>query len=424
MKNTFKDKKIGIWGFGKTGQSLLSFLSAQGAQCLILDSKPLNPFQEELIKSHHAQALGPELLPQFIEVSDIIIPSQGVPIAPYLEHPEAHKFICEVDLFSQFIQTPVIAITGSAGKTTTVTLLTQLLNLMGKRAIAAGNIGKPMLDVLAEQDQYDYIILEVSSTQLEHAKQFAPNIAAILNIFPNHLDRHIDMPAYLAAKGNLLKNQHEDQIAFLPMDFIDIFWQILGKQKVTWVGTDTYVDITKQLSDITPEKNWQIILSILEHLEFDPEKVLFYKDQLKAPEHRIEFVGTINGANFYNDSKATIAESTLQAVNQFTNKQIILFLGGLSKGVDRSELINKLPQNIKHVICFGAEANQLHAWCQEKVIPSSAHTTLEDAFGMALKKLEPHDVVLFSPSGSSFDLFKNYEERGTYFKKLVASLRK
>lgn len=416
----FKDKKIGIWGFGKTGQSILSFLSSQGAECLILDSQPLNAFQEELIKNHNAQAIEQKFLPQFMEINDFIIPSQGIDLHPYLEHPDARKFISEVDLFQQFVKTPVIAITGSAGKTTTVTLLTQLLNLFGKKAIAAGNIGKPMLDVLAEQDHYDYIVLEVSSTQLEYAQQFAPNIAAILNIFPNHLDRHSDMPAYLEAKGKLLKYQNESQIAFLPMDFIDIFWQLVGHQKVTWIGNDTYANITKKLYDVTPEKNWQIILSILEYLDFDPEKVPSLKAQLKVPAHRIEFIGTYNGANFYNDSKSTIPASTLQAVNQFKDKQIMLFLGGLSKGVDRSELINQLPYNVKHIICFGKEAEQLHKWCQKKVIPSSMHITLEDGFKEALKKLKPNDVILFSPSGSSFDLFKNYEERGNFFKQLFS----
>lgn len=416
MEAVFKGKKIGIWGFGKTGQSVLSFLHSQGAQCLIMDNNKLDPFQEELIKSHNAQAVGPEFLPQFMEMNDFILPSQGVDLHPYLEHPDAAKFVSEVDLFQQFVKTPAIAITGSAGKTTTVTLLTQLLNLFGKRAISAGNIGKPMLDVLSEQDQYDYIVLEVSSTQLEHAKQFAPDITAILNIFPNHLDRHTDIPAYLEAKGKLLKYQTEDQIVFLPMDYIDIFWQLVGKQKVTWIGDDSYADITKKLYDVTPEKNWQVILSILEYLDFNPEKVPSFKEKFKVPPHRIEFIGTHGGADFYNDSKATLPASTLTALEQFKNKQIILFLGGLSKGVDRSELISQLPKNVKHVICFGAESKQLHNWCQDHVIPSSIHATLEDGFKVALKKLEPNDVVLFSPSGSSFDLFKNYEERGTVFK--------
>jgi UDP-N-acetylmuramoylalanine--D-glutamate ligase len=422
MEYMFKGKKVGIWGFGKTGQSALSFLSAQGAECLVLDNKELDPFQEELIKSHNAQFVGPEYLPQFIELSDTIIASQGVNITPYLEHTD--KFMTEVDLFAKYVKVPVIAITGSAGKTTTVTLLTQLLNMLGKKAIAAGNIGKPMLDVLAEQKKYDYIVLELSNFQLEHAKTFAPSIATILNIFPNHLDRHPDMQDYIEAKGKLLSYQTDDQIAFLPMEYIDQFWSLVGQQKVTWIGSDTHVNITKELSDITCHQNWQIILSILEHLNLPIETIPTYKKQLRIPEHRVEFVGTVNGADFYNDSKATIPAATLQAVSQFNDCPLILFLGGLSKGTDRSELIKQLPHNIKHVICFGAEAEQLHIWCQESVISSSVHNTLEDGFDMALKKLEPNDVVLFSPSGSSFDLFKNYEERGKKFKNLTLQNQK
>lgn len=416
MENQFKGKKVGIWGFGKTGQSILSFLSSLEPSCTVLEDKELNSFQEQLLKGHGAQLVAPELTPQFIELNDIIIASPGIDLSPYKEFES--KFITEVDLFGQWVKKPIIAITGSAGKTTVTTLITQLLNLMGKKAIAAGNIGKPMLDVLEDQDKYDYIILELSSFQLEYAKTFAPDISIILNIYPNHLDRHKDMQAYLEAKGRLLENQNDDQISFLPMDYIDDFWSLVGKQHVVWVGNDSHVDITKKLSDITCAANWQIILSFIEHIGFEPADVLKYKDQLLVPEHRLEHIGTFNGADFYNDSKATIPEATLLAISQFSDRPLILFLGGLSKGANRSELIKQLPYNVKHVICFGVEAEQLHAWCQDNVFESSAHTTLEDGFKMALKKLKPNDVVLFSPSGSSFDLFKNYEERGNVFKRL------
>lgn len=417
MENPLKGKKIGIWGFGKTGQSALSFLSLFSPSLTVLEDKELDPFQKQLLQGHGAQLVTPELTPQFIELNDIIIPSPGINLAPYKDFEE--KFVAEVDLFGQWVKKPVIAITGSAGKTSTTTLITQILNLLGKKAVAAGNIGKPMLDVLAEQDQYDYIVLELSSFQLERAKKFAPTISTILNIFPNHLDRHADMQEYLEAKGKLLKYQTEEQYTFLPMHSMDTFWMLPGQQKVCWVGNSNYTNIIKELSDITCAENWNIILSILEHLGYEPEQVLAHKDVLTIPAHRVEFVTTKNDIEFYNDSKSTVPEATLHAVSRFPKKSIVLLLGGLSKGADRSLLIKQLPKNVTHIICFGKEAEELHGFCKKMKRESSAHLNLESALKAAIETAKPGDVVLLSPAGSSYDLYKNYEERGNHFKKLL-----
>ena len=320
------------------------------------------------------------------------------------------------------VKTRLIAITGSAGKTSIATLLTQIINLFGKKAVTVGNIGSPMLDILSTQQNYDYIVLELSSFQLEYAKTFAPDISAITNIFPNHLDRHITMQAYLAAKGKLLKNQTEKQISFMLMEYIEDLWPLIGRQKVLWIGQTTYKDIIKELSDITCAQNWQIILSIVEYLGFDVEKIVSFKNQLRIPEHRIEFVRSISGIDFYNDSKSTMPESTLQAIDRFSTRPIIIFLGGLSKGANRHEMIKKFPKNIKHVICFGVEAETLNTFCQKEIFKSSVHATLEESFKKAVSIAKSHDVVLFSPAGSSYDLFKNYEERGKMFKNLVHQL--
>ena len=136
----------------------------------------------------------------------------------------------------------------------------------------------------------------------------------------------------------------------------------------------------------------------------------------------MELVKTWNGITFYNDSKATVIESTLQATLQCSNQPTILLLGGLSKGINRQPLFKQLPLSIKKIICFGAEAAQLHQWCMNAVIPSSAHTTLEDAFAQAITDAKSGDCILLSPSGSSYDLFTNFEERGNRFKTLIHNL--
>ena len=420
MDSIFKGKKIGIWGFGKTGQSILGFLSHHTSDFFIFETNELDNFQKAIIEGHHAQVVAPDLLPQFLELCDIIIASPGVDLRPYLA-PELelrHKLITELDLFSLYVKKPVIAITGSVGKTTIVHLLTQFLITLGKKAIAAGNIGMPMLDILATQHQYDYIILELSSFQLEYCTHFRPNIAVITNLYPNHLDRHTDMYAYLEAKGKLLAHQQETDRAILPMILIDELWPFLGKQKVTWVSQDAYADIIPLLSDITCKENLQLIFAIIEELELDTHELFGKTNNISLPEHRMELVGTYHDITFYNDSKATIGASTLQAA--FNMQQpTILMLGGLSKGANREELIKLLPKKIKFIVCFGKEAEQLNNWCQQTGLASQATDTLEAGFEIALKNALPGDAILLSPAGSSYDLFKNYEERGKLFKKLV-----
>ena len=414
-------KKIGVWGFGTTGQSILTCIAPYTQTIFIMESQEVNEHQKKMLSNATATLVSPELLPQFLEVCDLIIPSPGIDIAPYKEQYQK-KFITELDIFGACVTIPIIAITGSIGKTTTVSLLEQLLTKLGKRVTAVGNIGIPMLSFINKQDNYDYVIIEVSSFQLEHIQSFAPTIATILNILPNHLDRHVTMENYIRAKGMILAYQTNDHHAVLPLDFMDEFWPFVRQQKVHWVGIDAYDYIINALSEITAKENIVIILALLEKLGFEAEELIPFVQELRRPPHRMELVKTWNGITFYNDSKATVIESTLQATLQCSNQPTILLLGGLSKGINRQPLFKQLPLSIKKIICFGAEAAQLHQWCMNAVIPSSAHTTLEDAFAQAITDAKSGDCILLSPSGSSYDLFTNFEERGNRFKTLIHNL--
>ncbi|NBQ17415.1 UDP-N-acetylmuramoyl-L-alanine--D-glutamate ligase, partial [bacterium] len=324
-------------------------------------------------------------MPQFLELNDFIVASPGIDLEPYKDYQD--KWLTELDLFSAVNTTPVIAITGSVGKTSVVTLLTGLLNAFGKRACAIGNIGTPMLDLLAEHQNntYDFFVMELSSFQLEHAQHFKPKIAIITNLIANHLDRHKTLENYLCAKSHILKNQTEDDFAIIPMEFTDAFWPFIGQQKVIWVGEGNFDDITKMLSDISCLQNWNLILTVLELLDLPVDKVPDYAHTISMPRHRVEFLGTHQGVKFYNDSKATVIESTKEALKRFKTEPVLLFLGGLSKGTDRKPLITWLPQNIKHVFCFGKEADQLAKWCTEAGIKNSLHKTLESAFESCVK---------------------------------------
>ena len=414
----YKDKKVGIWGLGKTGQSVLSFIAPHVASLTVIESAPLSPEQQKLLQTHNAQLVPADYLSQFLELNDIIIPSPGVDLSRYSEW--SGKFVSELALFERHVTQKTIAITGSVGKTTTVTLLTQLLNRCGIKAIAVGNIGTPMLDILANQKNYDVIVLELSSFQLEQPHTFAPSLAAITNIFPNHLDRHTTMEQYAHAKGQLLAHQTDEQWAIIPFEFVDTFIDFTAGQKVVWLSQDAYQDyITEVLSDVTFAQNWRLIFALLNEMGIEPEQVLPHCTSLSIPEHRFERIGTYLGITFYNDSKATISESTLESLARCANKPVILFLGGISKGVDRSSLIKQLPKTCKSVICFGKEADTLQQLCAARGLTSSSHPTLESAWNTCTAQASEGDTVLFSPAGASYDLFKNYEERGNAFKKLV-----
>jgi len=457
MNNIINNKKIGIWGFGVTGQSILRYLHRLQIPCAItiLEQKELSTDLVSLITQQNAQLFsGTDPVP-FIEQQDIIIPSPGVNLEHY--HAYKNKFIAEVDLYQTACQQQstipkTIAITGSVGKTSITHLLGQLLS----SATVGGNIGTGMLDMLARPS--DLHIIELSSFQLEQSKQFAPDLAIITNLYPNHLDRHKTVDNYFHAKYNLLAHQTTEQIALMPLSLFErvhaapktqsikyffcmhevpnnsplgdkdmlfciqdgtIVWQKNGQTKKL-IALD-------QLPDISLQENWLIICSVLYLLNIPLISLQKCRHNLKLLKDRLEKVATINQIDFYNDSKSTTNQSTIAAINALqckSNKPIHLFLGGLSKGVDRTPLIQEiknkcLKNQITHVYCFGKEATTLSKLCADFAIKNSAYATLEDAFTASVHNVQPGDQVLLSPGGASYDLFKNYEERGEIFRQLV-----
>ncbi len=422
MEKDFKNKKIGIWGFGIVGKSALSFFESKGAQISIFDQRNLDNFELALIKNHNAQLIQSSYLPQFLEVNDYIFPSPGIDLTPYKDYNE--KWLNEVDLFFQQCTQKVIAVTGSVGKTTTVHMITYLINALGKRAIAAGNIGTGMLDILLDQTQYDYIVLELSSFQLEYAEKCAPHVAVITNIFPNHLDRHKTFDAYCNAKIRIAQGQNEQNIFIAPIESTEYLLPMSTHQIKKWIFPEPETfNINDTLSDVeTPKiRNKELITTVIESIELPTNQLEQLLHAHTPLEHRMEFVGTFNKISFYNDSKATIMESTLSALD-LINKKPILLLGGLSKGVDRSVYFPQLKGRVKKIVCFGKEASQLALFCKNNSIETTAYKTLEDAFSQSISCAVPFDTILLSPGGSSYDLFKDYQQRGTIFKQLIKNL--
>ncbi len=398
------------------------------------DNRPLTEQEQQFLLDHNA-VLAPSL-DYFFEHTTAILPSPGIDIIPHRARYQG-TWIAELDLFYTHFKKPIIAITGSVGKTTVTSIITQLLQQAGWRIQAAGNIGTPMLEFIDQQNNLDGIVLEVSSFQLEQCSLFAPHLAIWTNFFPNHLDRHGTLDSYFDAKYVMIKNQSKQDYALLPVELRD---QIIAKHPQSQINffsphgtsSDYTIDGTTlmhasnkrlialdELPAVTFNTNWLIAYAALDILGVPAQPL---QGSLSL-EHRLEKVAVINGVPFYNDSKSTIPESTLAAINSVSANRILLFLGGLSKGVDRSVLIKSLTGKNIQIFCFGVEANTLHSLCIKNKIASSACATLDEAFMQCTQQLKTGDCVLFSPAGSSYDLFIDYQDRGASFKKQVLSYK-
>lgn len=436
---TFTDKKIGIWGLGISGTATYNYLKNKTNSLQILNQVPVDGMSVILDT--------PENRKLFLQSNDIIIPSPGINLCNYTQY--AHKFVPEVDIFQAHFKNPIIGITGTLGKTSITHYLTTLLNNAGITAHSGGNIGTGILDLLSETS--GYALLELSSFQLERAETFAPDLAIWTNFHPNHLDRHGTKKAYFEAKKRLILNQKNNQRALIPFELAEelrknqnlqkpySFFSITKPNIAKLLPTDTiyYFDsignIIKNEKTIvlyhshvptTPFKiNWLIIAATIDLLGYQAEKIIVNTEQIKLPSSRLEFIATINETDYYNDSKSTLMQATLAAIESLKNRPIILLLGGISKGVDRTPYIAQLKDKVERIICFGTESNRLAQICNNNGIPNETHKTLETAFISAYKKTLPGKIVILSPGGASFDLFQNYHERGETFKKLLLNLQ-
>ena len=443
----YAGKRVGIWGFGTTGKSLLKFFTQQNALIEVFDHRTLIDHERQIIEHAGARLRTSNDLTSFLHDNDSVVPSQGIDIRPYRG---MAQYVAEVDLFAHYYTKRYIGVTGSCGKTTVTTLLSRLLTTETYQVPACGNIGLPMLDIIAQP--VTNAVVELSSFQLEYSIHVAPDLAILTNLHPNHLDRHGNFDAYRCAKTNIIRYQKPSQRALLPLTLRthlppDLMqragYAFFSTQKTTandydqlradqslyfmdeyivycyTAGQKRIVYTSPVFEQTTYPENWLIITAALDMLSISPTRIDTMHGQLTLPDHRLVHSASIRGVDFYNDSKSTIPASTIAAVHQLQPKPIVLFLGGVSKGVDRQKLIQHLAGKIRFIICFGTEAQQLAAWCHESNIPSSTHSTLDEAFTHCLSIMRCGDVVLFSPAGASFDLFNDYVDRGNRFKVLV-----
>ena len=347
--------------------------------------------------------------------------------------------ISEIELAWNFIAKPVIGITGTNGKTTTTSILSEMLKRSGMKIFTGGNIGTPLISVAGEDDEYDFLLLELSSFQLQGIRNFAPHIAAILNISPDHLDHHSSMEEYEAAKLGLFANQSEDDWAVFNADdpVIARGSDSFRAKKVSFAtrnkDTDVYIEedeiVFRELSfclrnsALVGEHNRENIMAaaaIAAIAGCGKESVQKSINEFRPLPHRMEFVLTVGGVDVYNDSKSTTPLSTLRAIESIT-PPIVLLAGGKDKGTDYDCLKEAVASRVKALVLIGETKEKMNA--QLGTFAQTICTdSIEEATRSALALCEAGDTLLFSPGCSSFDMFSSYEERGNLFKEIVRNV--
>jgi UDP-N-acetylmuramoylalanine--D-glutamate ligase len=448
-----KSKKVLVVGLGKSGLAAALFLRRRGAQVTVSDLRSAEALSKEipsLMEAGIAVEAGGHGLLTFRR-QDLIVVSPGVPLStPELVQVRALglPIIGELELAARFLQGNVLAITGSNGKTTTTTLCGEIFSAAGLPTRVAGNIGLPVIEVVDQSTAGAWSVLEVSSFQLETTESFHPRIAVILNITPDHLDRHGTFETYVAMKEKIFANQTADDYLVLNGDDpvvqqaasrtrSQVYW--FSRSKIVRRGAFLMNGMVMfrtaeeakpipllPLADI-PLKGEHNIENVLAAVcaacvaNIPAEVIARTVAGFHAVEHRLEYVATIHGVDYYNDSKATNVDATSKAIASFPGN-IHLILGGKDKNSDYSQLNALLRARVKAVYTIGSAAEKIESQIAgtTRVVRTG---TLEAAVDQAAGEAVAGDVVLLAPACSSFDQFENYEQRGSVFKQSVLARR-
>ena len=446
------NKRVLVVGLGKSGVASALFLKSRGARVTVSDSKPEAELRDEilLLLEHGITVETGGHGDRTFRGQDLIVVSPGVPVdAPQLLQARnlGEPVIGEIELAAQFLSGPIVAITGANGKTTTTTLAGEIIAAGKFSAVVGGNIGTPAISFVDQAGPDTWIVLEVSSFQLETIVEFRPRIAVILNITPDHLDRHKAFDNYVNAKARIFENQGADDFTVLNADDsttaglsertrAPLFWFSRKKEieRGAFVrGPQIYFRDGHSEREIMPlaevplrgAHNLENVLagvSIGMLVGCSPEQIRQAVRNFKAVEHRLEFVAKIGEVEYYNDSKATNVDATIKALEAFPAKlHLHLILGGKDKGSDYSVLNDLLRQRVKRVYTIGAAAAKIESHIQGAAEIEHAET-LENALRRASESAAAGDVILLAPACASFDQFQSYEHRGRVFKETVHSL--
>jgi len=446
-----RGKRIVVLGAGRSGRAASALLARLDAQVVLADDNPDSVHPDDLddvVASRVQLFLGPDVGPALLDRADGVVASPGI----RLDHPVLARarekgipVIGELDLGARAARAPLVAVTGTNGKTTTVHWIAHILAKARLRAILCGNVGTALCRVVAEKP--DWFVVEVSSFQLETVERFRPRVAAILNIAPDHLDRHPTARDYLATKARITANQQGDDALVLNADDAAVWSVGSATEALVWgfslkgeVGRGVFLAGSRIVARKAPGEAPRAIASAEEIAlpgrhnlanalaaaaaallcGVEIEQVAEGLRDFRGVEHRLERVRERRGVLYVNDSKATNPASLEVALRSF-ERPIVLIAGGRGKGVAYEELAPLISSRVRRLILLGEEAPRMKAaW--GGLVPTFFAADMEEAVAEAARSAEPGDVVLLSPACASFDMYRNYEERGRHFKRIVLEL--
>ncbi len=457
--NKLKHQPVLVLGAGLSGIAAARLAARKGARVFLFDEAPTEKLAEHFAPlsaigiscyaDWEATRWDCPFLPALAIISPGIKPGSKLgQLAANLPCP----ILSELAFGAGYCKCPLLAVTGSNGKTTTVEMLTMCLNAAGAKAIAGGNIGLPLSQLALQSHRWDYIIVEVSSFQLEHADGFQPAAAALLNITPDHLDRHGTFESYRNLKLKLLQQTRKNTPLVLKAELLrdrviagtlkkrplitfsaepgqlarytcsetaigrsttDGFHPLLDFQKLAFSGRHNF-------------ENAMCVMALLEQLPIDQEKALHALSQFNCGHHRLEKIAEISGVTYVNDSKATNVDAMIKALEYCGNtktRKIILIAGGVDKGCELDEAKNSLKMYVKQVLLIG-ECRQRLAEAWREAVPVLECPDFNSAMTAAVAKAREGDTVLLSPGCASFDMFRDYGHRGQSFVQFVENLKK
>jgi UDP-N-acetylmuramoylalanine--D-glutamate ligase len=453
MELAVAGKRVLVVGAARSGIAAAKFLHARGGHVTLADTRPM----EELAE---AQTLGVQIEAgghhrrTFLD-QDLIVASPGVPWN--IEHLTAAReagilVVGEAELASRFLKGKLVGITGSNGKTTTTALTGKLFEAAGFHTQVGGNIGTPLISLVDTSGPETINVVELSSFQLEGIHELRADIAMVLNITPDHLDRHGDFIGYAKAKARIMENQKPDDIVILNADDetcrafamaaksrVLLFSRLKELAAGAWLegedivfsaGEYSYTVMGAETIPLKGAHNVENVLAALcAVLSLNPDPIVARKavQDFKGVEHRLEFVAKLGEVEFYNDSKATNVDATIKALEAFETSQakkgkLLVILGGKDKGSDYTPLKTLLKQKARAVFLIGTATEKIATHLGE-IVPLVRAGTLDVAVREAARRAKGGDTVLLAPACASFDQFKNFEHRGQVFKELVKGLQ-
>jgi len=439
-------KRILVLGLARTGRECAQFLARHGATAVVSDLRPESELKEEMqalsglpVEYH----LGGEN-PNWLHGVDLVIPSPGVTAENILlreAQARSISILSEIEIAYRFLNAPLVGITGTNGKSTTTTLIGEIFTANGTKVFVGGNLGAPLIGFAA--DRWEWGVAEISSFQLEWVEAFRPKIAVLLNLTEDHLDRYADFAAYCRAKERIFAAQKNDDVAVLNRDD-PLVWEMRKRiaarvvsfgfseaREGVFATADEIIwrDASKEekfplrrvkIQGVHNVENMMAAIAVTKAEAIGRDVIQKSLEAFSGLEHRLEFVREINGVRYYNDSKGTNVGAVAKSLASFS-APVILLAGGVDKGGDYAPLGDEIKRKVRRLVLFGAAKNRI-----AKALGGFTETVSVDSLDAAVRdaaeRARPGDVVLLSPACSSFDMFKNYAERGKAFKNLVRTL--